>query len=384
MKMALLTDGIYPFVIGGMQRHSYFLAKYLARHQIFVRVYHCIPTDEQSYEEKLRFVFSEAELEYLEFVCVPFDFVARFPGYYILESYRYSKRIFEHLQRDFSAFDFIYAKGFTSWYLLQHKWGDVPPVGIKLHGYEMYQYAFGVKEKLQHYLLRFLARYVSMRADVVFSYGGKISELLINRLHIPFQKIIELPAGIEESLISVRCTEYHDPVRFVFVGRYEERKGIRSLNKAIQRLIAQKEAFEFHFIGAIPKHMQIKDARVKYYGVLWGYVAIKDILKEMDVGVCPSYSEGMPNVIIEAMANGLTVIATDVGAVRLLVNEETGYLIENNEVDTLVQVLTSVIHERKEVLQLKKEAALQHIQRFKWEDIIKRFVEEIKRFLLLR
>ena len=40
MKIALLTDGIYPYVIGGMQKHSYFLAKYLARNKINVDLYH--------------------------------------------------------------------------------------------------------------------------------------------------------------------------------------------------------------------------------------------------------------------------------------------------------------------------------------------------------
>ena len=42
MKIALITDGIYPYVMGGMQKHSYFLAKYLAKNKIKIDLYHYI------------------------------------------------------------------------------------------------------------------------------------------------------------------------------------------------------------------------------------------------------------------------------------------------------------------------------------------------------
>ena len=47
-----------------------------------------------------------------------------------------------------------------------------------------------------------------------------------------------------------------------------------------------------------------------------------------DILLCPSYSEGMPNVILEAMSRGLAIIATNVGAIRLLVSEDNGVLLQ--------------------------------------------------------
>lgn len=385
MKIALLTDGIYPFIIGGMQRHSYFLAKYLAQNKIYTRVYHCIlPEQENLYNEKLKEIFSKDELNFLELIKLPFDFSSLFPGYYLLESYRYSKRIYDHLIKDISEFDFIYTKGFTAWYLLQHRQKFFPKIAVKLHGYEMYQYSPNLKTKLQHYLLRFPAKFVSKNADIVFSYGGKITNILKNELNIPTEKIIEIPTGIETNLISHTITEYHTPIRFVYVGRYEERKGIKNLNAAIIELINQKRNFEFHFIGDIPTHLQINDSRVKYYGSIFNYSKIQSLLKSMDVLVCPSYSEGMPNVIVEAMASGLTIVATDVGAISKLVNNSTGYLIKNNDETLITNTLNSIIDTKKEVLQSKKTAALQHIQNFTWEKIIKTLIENIKKFSLQR
>ena len=40
MRIALITDGIYPYVMGGMQKHSYFLAKFLAKNKIYVDLFH--------------------------------------------------------------------------------------------------------------------------------------------------------------------------------------------------------------------------------------------------------------------------------------------------------------------------------------------------------
>ena len=40
MKISLLTDGIFPYVIGGMQKHSYYLVKYFAQIGVYVDLYH--------------------------------------------------------------------------------------------------------------------------------------------------------------------------------------------------------------------------------------------------------------------------------------------------------------------------------------------------------
>lgn len=383
MKIAILSDGFYPFVTGGMQRHSYFLIKYLARKKVQLRVYFCIQND-LNFQSTIQKIFSEEELAFIEFVEISFNFKSLFPGYYLIESYFYSKRIYEHLMKDIATFDFIYSKGFTAWYLLKHKQNYFPKIGIKLHGYEMYQYAPDLRTKLQHYLLRIPAHFVTQNADVVFSYGGKITEILMYQLGVQRTKIIELPTGIEKELIQNEVTEYHQPVQFVFVGRYEKRKGIENIHQAIKKLLEEKKTFQFHFIGEIPQNLKIKNEQVIYYDVITEYTKISEILRQCDVLLCPSYSEGMPNVIVEGMANGLTVIASDVGAVSLLVNDKTGYLLQNNDVESLYERMDKIMAEKKEVLQSKKMTALHHIQNFVWEKISEKLLEEIKKFSLPR
>src|SRR4051812_17523547 len=106
-KITLLTDGIHPYVIGGMQKHSFYLAKYLAKNGIYVDLYH---TNQSAYDiTKLEF-FTEDEKKFIKSFVIDFPDLGKMPGHYIRESYEYSCRIFEVLKKNINV-DFIYAKG---------------------------------------------------------------------------------------------------------------------------------------------------------------------------------------------------------------------------------------------------------------------------------
>ena len=73
--------------------------------------------------------------------------------------------------------------------------------------------------------------------------------------------------------------------------------------------------------------------------------------------MCPSYSEGMPNVILEAMSRGLAIMATDVGAVRLLVSEDNGILLNNcNEILIRKAISKFILMDRKLILNMKENS----------------------------
>lgn len=87
----------------------------------------------------------------------------------------------------------------------------------------------------------------------------------------------------------------------------------------------------------------------------------------------------MPNVILEAMANGLAVIATDVGATSLLVNDETGWLLQSSEPEEIKTAIEVVSKIDSSALDVKKRAALEHIRNtFTWEHLGIKLAEFIK------
>lgn len=375
-KVALITDGIWPYVMGGMQKHSYYLCKYFARNQIHVDLFHF---NQSELDINALDIFTEEERKYIHSTVVEFPDVASGFGHYIINSYRYSLNVYELIKDKLNDYDFIYTKGFTGWHFIREKKKGVkcPPIGVKFHGYEMFQRAPDLKSTItQILLLRKPVKEISQLADVVFSYGGKITEI-VKRIGVKAENIIELPSGVEESIVANGIAPTSKKIKFVYLGRYERRKGVEELSKTLRSL--KDPNFEFHFIGNIPSEKQLQVPFVKYHGEIRDKQQLNDLLRQCDVLVCPSWSEGMPNVILEAMANGLTVLATNVGATNVLVNEKTGWLIENSSVREIKKAILKITSAPPSEIDSKKKAALSLIKdRFTWEKLINDLVKKLE------
>ncbi len=373
MRVLLITDGIYPYQMGGMQKHSYYLAKYLAKNKINVCVAHCRNETDTSPEVNHP-AFRDFNLDFIDFKSFVFPSCGNFPGHYIKENKRYSKAIFDGVKQEINKFDIIYAQGFTAYaFIRQSKKGNIKvPIVSNLHGLEMYQKAPSVKVKLTHLLLRKITKFVSIQSDYVFSFGGEIKRIN-SALGISDENIFESPIGIEQDWLTDGITDQNSSVRnFVFVGRAERRKGTIELRSALLNLLGNgRHPFHFHFVGPVPEEEKISDSSITYYGLIRDEKRIKEILKICDVMVCPSYSEGMPTVIMEAMASGLALIATDVGAVNEQVSNN-GWLLKNSSTTAIQDAMTEAITLPSAELKLMKSASLSKVKKhFVWDDVVK-------------
>lgn len=380
-RIALVTDGIWPYVLGGMQKHSYYLCKYFAQNKITVDLYHF---NQSNLDISELGCFSLEERQYINSIVLVFPEKHKGFGHYLKNSYSYSTLIFEKLKNKIEHYDFIYTKGFSGWKLLEEKRKGTfqcCKVGVKFHGYEMFQEPPDFKSKLQqHLLLRKPVKQISLMADVVFSYGGKITDI-IRSIGVEANKIIELPSGIEEYQICGSIHETVFPVKFVYLGRYERRKGIEELNKAIKKLPLNFDA-EFHFIGPIPENKKLKAANITYHGEIRDLKNLNAVLSACDVLVCPSKSEGLPNVLLEAMSRGLTVIATNSGATNVLVNDKNGWLIESAKGNRLNEKFLEIESFDLEILDIKKRKSIETIkENFTWEKLIIVLIRKLEAFI---
>lgn len=372
MKIALLTDGIYPFVVGGMQKHSYMLCKYLSQRGIHVYLFH----PKICSLENLLSSFTDEEQKNITCVFIDLPKVHSFPGHYIYQGYLYSRLIATHVNV-LHEVDFIYAKGRCSLYLLKHKKLFKTPIGSNNHGYEFFQKQVDVKSFLQSIMLRMAFGYINTKADYVFSYGGKITQLLINS-GVPAAKIIEIQGAVSSELITNHQIQTTGIRKFIFIGRYEKRKGIQYLNTCIDTL-SQEYDFEFHFIGNIPESMQLKNRNIKYHGLIKDVSQIQNIVNQSHILVCPSYSEGMPNVILEAMAGGCAVIASDVGAVSLVVDNSVGWLIKPRSTKSLhIALVEAIKYDNDKLSALRTNARSVIKSQFTWDNVIETTINKIR------
>ncbi|MBL7941220.1 MAG: glycosyltransferase, partial [Flavobacteriales bacterium] len=271
MKILLLTDGIFPYVVGGMQKHSSYLAKFLAIAGHDVTVAHCVPMGKPAPDTNaVKDMLGLNDAHMLRSVCISFPKAGWMPGHYLKESYLYSRQLFDIFKASLTQYDFIYAKGFSAWYLLQKKSRGMtlPAVGIKFHGYEMFQIAAGWRTRLEHWMLRGPVKWNTLHADVVFSYGGKITGL-IRDLGVDAERIAEIPTGIEQAWLSNNIIPSRGPVRFVFVGRDERRKGMPELIEVLKSP-GTANPFEFEFVGPVNASNRVNAPHIKYHGIVTG------------------------------------------------------------------------------------------------------------------
>ena len=380
MKIALVTDGIPPFVLGGMQTHSALLGKTLVMKGNSVDLFHFVhrPNDLPTENEINKIIFKKSNFCFNKVFTYYFPHSVKFPGHYIWNSYRYSKMVANHLMKE-SGYDLIIAKGFSGWKLLIEKKRNriQTKIGVKFHGYEMYQFAPNLKIKLQHLLLRPFVRWNTKHADYVYSYGGKITTIIEN-LGIPEDSIKEIPSAIDPSWLS-RNIKTNQCLKFLFVGRNERRKGLKEINEAIELAVKNNLDAEFHFVGPIEKRFNISTSKVSifYHGIIIGEKEKKAMYDSCDILLCPSYSEGMPNVILEAMSRGLAIIATNVGAIRLLVSEDNGVLLQECKPNLIFDAINNFISMDKNILIEKKASSVEKIKEgFLWNNVIEKYIEK--------
>ena len=205
MKIALISDGVFPYVIGGMQKHSASLGVELVKLGFSVDLYHCVLKGNSipSTKEVINLFHFKSKKGFNKTFCSYFPNSIKFPGHYLWNSFKYSRWVFDTMIKNQSQYDFIYSKGFSSWKLLNNRkrLEFVTKVGVKFHGYEMYQYSPNLKIKMQHFMLRPFVKKLNNKADYVFSYGGKTTNI-IKDLGVPNNKIIEIPSAINKSWLN--------------------------------------------------------------------------------------------------------------------------------------------------------------------------------------
>jgi glycosyltransferase involved in cell wall biosynthesis len=379
MKIALLTDGIYPYVIGGMQKYAYQLVKEFVKNGHTVYLFHC---NRSTYDIAQLEFFSAEEKKHIKSFVIPFPKTAQLPFHYFYESRKYAGLLASALSKVIKEIDFIFVQGFCASALpgISQRKG-FPPVAVHLHGLEMFQDSSSVKEGFSKFMFRAEAKANLKKADYTISFGGKITPLLEG--FVKKEQIWEIPGGIDEAWFTPNKKQTEGKIHFAFVGRYERRKGITELTRALEMLLP-KGGFTFDFIGPIPEMHRIPSAEIRYHGQLSSEADIKQILSGADVLVCPSYAEGMPYVIMEAMACGLAVIATDVGAVSLLVDSSNGWLLQQPEPNGIAHAMAAAMKEEPEAMEQKKSASAGKIKDYTFEKVTRillRKMEESKNSL---
>lgn len=197
-------------------------------------------------------------------------------------------------------------------------------------------------------LLKPYMRYIIRSNEIVICLSRQWFEYYKNFLPAERLRIVNNPVPTIESDNTKKLT---GSINFLFLGLIIERKGIYDLLKAIASLDAalrNKVKLDIGGDGEKDKllrmisNLQLQD-NVRFRGWVNGELK-KELFSNADVYILPSYVEGLPVSVLEAMSYGLPVIATNVGGIPEIVkNGENGYLLTPQDENAIAAAITKII-----------------------------------------
>ncbi len=245
-------------------------------------------------------------------------------------------------------------KWIVSWMTLQAR----RPLVLHAHGAEFDKFYAGLPRFAQRRV-----RSVFARADCFLVLSSQWREFYTG------------PCGLPPGRVTVLCNPTTLPatvparagrriVQFLFLGRIGHRKGAYDLLDAFAALpdeLRSRARLVFAGdgeVGALRAQAAAWGTSVEVHG--WIDAAQRDaLLERSDVFVLPSYAEGVPMALLEAMAHGLPVITTRVGGIPdIVVDGGEGLLVRPGQLDELQRALRTLIEDEAQRLQFGRSARL--------------------------
>ena len=205
----------------------------------------------------------------------------------------------------------------------------------------------------------------------------------------------------------VRCNLSYNPseaqvrenrlIKLVYVGRIEPSKSIELIIEALELLTQKDINFEFCLIGNVslyPVYWDKISKMITQYE-LWDKILLLDeichnnlptILKKHDILLFPTddrnfpITEGLPNVVLEGMANGLAIIATPVAGLPEIIKRGNGFLVKPNPHEFAYRI-ELLYNDEKELAKIKEQNVSDAIKLFSFDKTSKSYIRAFKTLL---
>lgn len=203
--------------------------------------------------------------------------------------------------------------------------------------------------------------------------------------HIGAKDTSLLPNGVDINFFNCRETNLKKRLEIAteykiitFIGRLIYQKGAHDLIQAFNELELLDVPLKLLIVGNGPYRDILESNSSDNENIMFlgekHKNEIVEILNETDIFVNPSYSEGLPTSVLEAMSVGVPIIATDVGGTReLIINEKTGILIEPRNIPQLKQSIIRLIDDENLCADFSICAKEHVTEKYNWDHISKTF-----------
>jgi len=245
----------------------------------------------------------------------------------------------------------------------------IPMLALKLLGKRVMLMPGGVSAKVYEIEKDPLSKFMYILTDINFYLANRIviySPALIQELNVNRgNKIVVAHEHFIDSTKFMVKKKINERANVIgYIGRFTEEKGILNFVKSIPLVLKHRKDVRFMLCGEGKLSDEIRniiqceglDAYVK----LTGWVSHEDVpnfLNDLKLLILPSYTEGLPNIMLEAMACETPVLATPVGAIPDIIRDgETGFLLKSNDPKYIAEKTVDLLNKPELLEKVSKNA----------------------------
>lgn len=238
--------------------------------------------------------------------------------------------------------------------------------------------------------------------DLLFTQSSEDAQTAVNEKLMPVEQVLAIGNGVDPRSFDPVARRPREEVRaglglpldvpvIGMVGRMVAEKGVREFLAAAEIMMSEFPHVHFLLVGerlasdhADPVGGAVTHAKSKLGArlILAGMRKdIPDLMGAMDVFCLPSYREGMPRTIIEAMMSGLPVVATDIrGSREEVVANETGLLVPTHDAVSLAKALARLLRANAEACAMGAAGRRRALQLYDEHKVVALQIDTIKQF----
>jgi glycosyltransferase involved in cell wall biosynthesis len=198
-----------------------------------------------------------------------------------------------------------------------------------------------------HPILRKYCNYILNKSDKLIVLSTEWYDYFSD--FVKKDKIVILYNGVEEVGYELERNNNNKPI-CLFMGRLGQRKGVYDLIQSIKILADKNIECEFLLAGdgeIEEVRKEITALNIQDQVKLLGWINNEqktELLEKSDILVLPSYNEGLPMAILEAMSYGLPIVSTPVGGIPEAIKpNENGFLVNPGNIQGLADCLETLI-----------------------------------------
>lgn len=252
------------------------------------------------------------------------------------------------------------------------------PVVVHARGSDIHTYATKGK------LLKILTKWILDNACSLIATSFSLKKIIIQEFSVPSERITVIPTGIDTDVFSPAEKGQESALlkqnRIIFVGGLNKMKGVLDLLDAVEKIFPIYPKLHLTIVGDGPLKEKILDrvSSMKFESrvTLTGPVPpekVSELFRQSGIFVLPSYKEGTPNSLLEAMACGLPSIASCTGEIPSIIeNEKDGLLCNPGVSGDILEKLKLLIEDhalyekiawncRKKAFQYEQEMSLNKV-----------------------